>query len=66
MAAMTKDQMRAGLAQGRVLTQEEWADPAEKQAVDELIAEGVATATDWRYKDGFQCEMRRIVGVRKP
>jgi len=59
---MTKDEMAKGLAAGRRLTQEEWADPAEIRAVDELIAEGKATATPWEYRDGFQCERRIITG----
>lgn len=57
---MTKDEIRAGLAQGRRLIQEEWSTRAEIAAVDELVAEGVASATAWQYRDGFQCE-RRIV-----
>lgn len=62
---MTKQEMEEGFAQGRTLVQEEWADPAEIRAVDELIAEGKAVATRWEYKDNFQCEMRRITGVIK-
>ena len=61
---MTKAEMENGFAVGRALTQEEWANPAEIQWVDELIAEGKATATPWEYKDGFQCERRRVTGVR--
>jgi hypothetical protein len=61
---ITKEAMAAGLAAGRTLTQEEWAHPSEKQWADELIAEGKATATQWRYKDNFQCEMRKITGVK--
>ncbi len=60
---MTKDQMREGFARGRTLTQEEWAHPQEITWVDELIAEGKATATEWRYHDNFQCEMRKITGI---
>lgn len=52
--------MIIGLAQGRTLIQEEWADPQEVKWVDELIEEGLAEATDWKYKDNFQCEMRRV------
>lgn len=63
---MTKHEMREGLAAGRVLIQEEWADRHEIEAVDELVSEGVATATPWEYKDGFQCERRRIYGVALP
>lgn len=62
---MNKEQIRAGLAQGRCLIQEEWSTATEKQAVDELVAEGVAAASEWKYFDNFQCEMRRVVGVRK-
>lgn len=57
---MTKEEMAEGLARGRSLIQEEWADPAEIAAVDDLIAEGKATATPWEYLDGYQCERRRI------
>jgi hypothetical protein len=62
---MTKEDMRAGFARGRTLTQEEWAHPSEIKWVDELIAEGAATSTPWEYKDGFQCERRRVTGVVK-
>lgn len=58
---MTKDEMERGLASGRRLIQEEWADRDEISAVDELVAEGKATATAWQYRDGFQCEMRSVV-----
>jgi len=61
---MTKEQMREGLAKGHTLIQEEWAHPSEIAWIDELITEGAATATPWEYKDGFQCERRRIKGVR--
>lgn len=57
---MTKDERARGLAAGRRLVQEEWADRAEIIAVDELVSEGKASATPWEYRDGFQCE-RRIV-----
>lgn len=60
---MTKKEIETGLAQGRTLTQEEWAHPQEKQWIEELIAEGKATATEWKYHDNFQCEMRRVKGV---
>jgi hypothetical protein len=59
---MTKEEMRAGFLQGRSLTQEEWADPNEIKALDELVAEGIAEATPWEYKDNFQCERRRAWG----
>lgn len=62
---MTKDQMRDGFKAGRTLTQEEWAHPSEIAWADELIAEGTATVTaPWEYKDGFQCQRRRVTGVR--
>lgn len=57
---ITKDEMRAGLASGRTLIQEEWAHPKEIQWVDELVSEGKATATPWEYKDGLQCERRLV------
>ncbi len=63
---MTKDDMRAGFARGQTLIQEEWAHPDLIRWVDELIAEGVATVSaPWEYKDNFQCERRRIAGIRK-
>lgn len=63
---MTKEEMEKGFAQGRTLTQEEWAHPHEIKWVDELIVEGKATATPWEYKDGFQCERRRVTGIVQP
>jgi len=60
---MTKEEMRDGFSRGRTLIQEEWAHPSEIKWADELIAEGAATATDWQYKDGFQCVMRRVTGI---
>lgn len=57
---MTKDEMAKGLAAGRRLIQEEWADGSEIDAVDQLIAEGKAAASPWQWKDNFQC-MRRII-----
>lgn len=63
---MTKEEMRAGFKQKRTLTQEEWAHPLEHQWVEELLAEGVCVVTDpWEYKDGFQCQRRRITGTGK-
>lgn len=62
---MRKEEMREGFARGRTLVQEEWAHPLERQWVDELIAEGAATAGPWEYKDNFQCERRRVTGVRQ-
>lgn len=59
---ITKSEMEQGLAQGKTLTQEEWAHPKEIAWIDELVAEGKAFATPWKYKDNFQCEMRRVSG----
>lgn len=59
---MTKEEMATGLAAGRRLIQEEWADAEEIQAVDELVAEGQATATAWEWRDGFQCKRRIVTG----
>lgn len=59
---MNKLSMEIGLAQGRTLIQEEWADREEIRIVDELIEEGKAISFDgWHYEDNFQCSMRRIV-----
>lgn len=60
---MTKDEMKAGLLAGRRLIQEEWSSPTEIAAVDELVTEGVAKATDWTWADGFQCERRVVTGL---
>ena len=60
---MTKEEMEIGLKQGRTLIQEEWSSRDEIAAVDALVAEGKATATEWQYRDNFQCEMRRVSGV---
>lgn len=57
---MTKAEMVAGLAAGRTLIQEEWADPLEIALVDELVREGNAVATPWEWRENFQCERRRI------
>lgn len=57
---MTKDEMIIGLAAGRRLIQEEWADGSEIDAVDQLVAEGKAKVTPWQWKDNFQC-MRRVI-----
>lgn len=47
------------------MVQEEWADKAEIAALDELIAEGKAVVVDdWEYRDGFQCERRRVRGAK--
>lgn len=61
---MTKDEMRKGLLAGRRLVQEEWSQVEEIKAVDELVEEGVATATGWLYHDNFQCARRIIAGLR--
>lgn len=60
---MSREEMVKGFAEGRTLTQEEWAHAQEIEWVDELIAEGKATATPWEYVAGFQCERRRVTGV---
>jgi hypothetical protein len=60
---MTKEEMIAGLSIGRALIQEEWSEAAEIRWIDELVAEGKATATPWEYRDSYQCEMRRITGI---
>ena len=57
---MNKSEMKAGLLSGRRLRQEEWASREEIAAVDELVAEGIARATPWSYRDGFQCEVRDV------
>lgn len=57
---MKKDEMKAGLLAGRRLRQEEWSEIHEINAVDELVAEGIATVTPWAYRDGFQCEVRDV------
>jgi hypothetical protein len=61
---MSREEMVSGFARGRTLTQEEWCHPSERQWIDELIAEGKATATPWEYRDNFQCEMRKVTGVK--
>lgn len=58
---MTKEEMKIGLLNGRILNQEEWAEKTEIQAVDELVSEGIAIATEWKYSGNFQCEYRKIV-----
>ena len=64
---MTKDEMRQGFAEGRTLTQEEWAYPDEIRWLDELIADGAAIiSAPWEYKGGFQCRRRRVTGKRTP
>jgi hypothetical protein len=62
---MTKEEMEIGLAMGRTLIQEEWADKNEIEFVDELIAKGKVKSTPWEYKDNFQCERRRITARAK-
>lgn len=59
---ITKDEMRAGLAAGRRLIQEEWAHPDEIRFVNELVTEAIAIAGAWEWSDGFQCERRTITG----
>jgi hypothetical protein len=61
---MTKDEMVQGFNEGRTLIQEEWSDPGEIKDIDDLIASGYCTATPWEYKDGFQCERRRVTGIK--
>lgn len=60
---MSKEEMRAGLAKGRRLIQEEWAAPMEIQWIDELVWEGAADVTPWQYDENFQCSRRKITGV---
>jgi len=62
---MNKEQIRDGLAKGQTLIQEEWAHPFEHRWVEELIAEGIAEATPWEYKDNYQCEMRYVTRKRQ-
>ena len=57
---MPKDEIAKGLAAGRRLVQEEWCNPQEIAFVDELVAEGKAEASEWQYRDNFQCEMRHV------
>jgi hypothetical protein len=57
---MNKAEMKTGLLAGRRLRQEEWSERDEIEALDELVAEGVATATPWTYRDGFQCKVRDV------
>lgn len=58
-------EMREGLARGKRLIQEEWADPNEIEAVDQLVAEGAAKATPWEYHDNFQCSRRIVTAALK-
>lgn len=60
---MSREEMAAGFAAGRSLIQEEWANSQEIAWVDELIAEGKATATAWEYHPNYQCERRRVTGA---
>jgi len=63
---MTKAELEQGFAQGRIATQEEWAHPQEIKWVDELISEGKAEViAPWEYLDTFQCERRRVKGIKK-
>jgi hypothetical protein len=59
---MTKEEMELGLSQGRILIQEEWASKQEIIYVDELVSEGKAIVTPWRYRNNFQCKMRYVRG----
>ncbi|MGJ5163214.1 hypothetical protein [Bradyrhizobium sp. HKCCYLR1051] len=63
---ITKDEIAAGLNAGRPLIQEEWANPQEIAWVDELIAEGIAQATPFEWKPGFQCERRIVTRAAPP
>lgn len=60
---MTKQEILIGLKQGRTLIQEEWADPSEIASVDELVAEGLAQATLWKWGDALQCDFRTVTAV---
>ena len=62
---MSKEEMANGFAKGRTLTQEEWAHPKENEWIEELIKEGKCKATPWKYHDNFQCEMRKVAGIRQ-
>lgn len=62
---MTKEQMAIGFCSGRILIQEEWANPLEIKWVNELVVEGKAIAGPWEYSDDFQCERRRITGIKQ-
>lgn len=57
---MSREEMINGLKAGRTAIQEEWSNPKEIKMVDDLVSEGIAHATDWKYRDNFQCEMRRV------
>lgn len=57
---MTKEEMRIGLGKGWRLCQEEWSTPDEIKWVDELVEEGFAVATPFKYHDNFQCERRYV------
>lgn len=61
---MTKQEMAASLAAGRKLTQEEWADGSEIDAVDQLVAEGKAHVTGWKWAGNFQCMRRTVIGAQ--
>lgn len=62
---MTIEEMRQGMREGRELIQEEWAAKDEIEAADKLIEEGLAVATQWAWRDKFQCEMRKVWRVSK-
>jgi hypothetical protein len=62
---MSREELERGFATGRTVTQEEWANPAEIALVDELIAAAKAeVVAPWEYRDNFQCQRRRVRGVR--
>lgn len=62
---MTKAEMKDGLLRGGLLIQEEWADRKEIEAIDQLVAEGIVYATEWTYRDNFQCKRRMVSKLSK-
>jgi hypothetical protein len=62
---INKEEMERGLKAGKTLTQEEWAHPSEIKWVNELVAEGKATATRFAYNANFQCAVRTVRGVER-
>lgn len=62
---MTRKEMEEGFAQGRRLTQEEWAHEQEIKWLDELVAEGKATVTKFEYKANYQCAVRFATGIKQ-
>jgi hypothetical protein len=59
---ITSEEMVAGFARGWTIVQEEWAHPDEMRLVNELVEQGKATATPWKYKDGHECRRRKVAG----